>query len=134
MKKIIYFLTAAFVLSTAPAFAHCGMCPMSMKGSSDDYVSKKVEKLTAELNLSDDQAAQIKTLITEKVEKKKAIKEDKMNKIEALQEEYSGKISAVLDDEQKAKYETLKADWGKDKMKMHGHPAADMDDESGSDS
>jgi len=51
------------------------------------------------------------------------VKEEKMKKIEAIKEEYSAKIKDVLTDEQKVKYEEMKAE--RMKGSDHEHMGSD---------
>ena len=123
MKKGIYLLGIALLLSAAPVYANCGMCGLGEKGSmsSEDWLAKKMEKMTSTLSLTEEQVPQVEALIKEKMEKKEAIKTEMNGKIEAMMEEYSTKIKALLSDEQKVKYEEMKAEGHKDMMKGSGH-------------
>jgi len=121
MKKIIYLLTAVFVLSAVPVYAGCEFCRFKMSTYSEDWLAKKMEKMTGSLGLTEEQVPQMEALIKEKVEKKKAIFEESSGKIKAVKEEYSAKIQALLTDDQKVKYEEMKAEWKKGSMKGSGH-------------
>ena len=122
MKKIVYLIAAMFLLNAAPALANCGMCPLGAKGATtEEYVEKKMEKLTSELGLSEEQAGKVKGILTDKMEKKKAAKAEKREKMDAISAEFSDKVNAVLDDEQKVKFEAIKAEWKKGSTKGSGH-------------
>jgi len=77
--------------------------------------------MTSKLELTEDQAAQVEVLVTEKLTKKQAIWEAKMAEIKSVKEDYSTKIQAVLTDEQKVKYDEMKAGHKKGSMKGSGH-------------
>jgi len=129
MKKLTNVLIAAFVMSfliAGQAMAHCGKCGLGDKDNAG-WLDAKMEKMTKNLELSDEQAAEIRAIMEEKMEKKSAIKADKMDKIEAVKEEYSAKIKAVLNDEQNAKYEEMKADKGSMKGSDHDHKGSGHD-------
>ncbi|OGX35457.1 MAG: hypothetical protein A3C36_01720 [Omnitrophica WOR_2 bacterium RIFCSPHIGHO2_02_FULL_52_10] len=119
-SKVFVMVLSLTVMMTVNTYAHYGM------GEGDgDYVAKKVAKLTEQLSLSAEQAAQVEALIKEKMEKKNAIKEEKHAAIEAVKEEYSVKIKALLTDEQKAKYEEMQTEREKEEMKGSDHEHKD---------
>jgi len=119
MKKVIYLAIAVFLLSTIPAMVYA--CPGMDSMSIEEKTEKKMVKLTDKLGLTEEQAAQIKVLVTEKLTKKKAIWDAKIAEIKVVKEEYSAKIQAVLTDEQKTKYDEMKKEWKKGSMKGSGH-------------
>jgi len=119
MKKGIYLIIAAFLMSATPAMVYA--CPWMDSASIEEKVAKKMEKLTSKLALTEEQAAQIEVLVTEKLTKKKAIWKAKMAEIKVVKEEYSTKTQAVLTDEQKVKYDEMKAAWKKGSMKGSGY-------------
>jgi Spy/CpxP family protein refolding chaperone len=90
----------ALALFAGPAFADGdkGCCPMGK--AHGDFAEKRTEKLKEKLGLSDEQAAQVKSIY-----------ESKKDKMEALKTETDGQVSAVLTPEQNAKYDALKAEW-----------------------
>ena len=122
MKRICNILAAACIFNTVYAgmlYAHCGMCSLSKEDG--DWVEKKVQKMTENLGLSQEQAAQMRVLMNEKMEKKKAIQSEKSDALEAVKEEYSAKIKALLTDEQKVKYEVMMKGRAANGMKGSGH-------------
>ena len=123
MKKIACILATAFLLSATLVMVQSGMVSAEGdKGStSENWMKKKLEKMTTTLGLSEDQAAQIETLMNEKMEAKKAITDNKGEEMSALREKYSADVKALLDDEQKAKYDEMKAEYHKGSMKGSGH-------------
>ncbi|MCA9398152.1 MAG: hypothetical protein KC618_00270 [Candidatus Omnitrophica bacterium] len=143
MKKSLMLLTAVIVLtSSVPAFAHCGMCDMddkgSMKGSAKgDWAKGKIEKLTEGLDLSEDQAGQLKALMETKMEKKKAVHEEAEEKMEAIRAEYEEGLKGILTAEQLEKYEAKmdkkgsghdhKGSMNDDKGSMHDHKGSQHD-------
>jgi len=145
MKRSTYLLTVLLLLCAVPVFAHCGMCGFDKKGSmsTEDRVAKKMEKMTAGLGLTEEQIPQVENLITEKLDKKKAIKDTMRKEMDAVREEFSANIKALLTDEQKEKYEAMVADWKKGSKKGsmkgsdHDHKGSDKgsgSEEKGSDS
>jgi len=112
MKKYFYFAATAFLLGIALVTVQSRIVSAEgSKGStSENWMEKKMEKMTTTLGLSEEQAAQVKALIEAKVEKKKAIKE-----------EYTASVKALLSDEQKVKYDEMKASYHKGSMKGSGH-------------
>ena len=130
MKKAIYLAVAVLLMSTVSTMVYAcgGMGSMSI----EEKTEKKMKMLTNKLELTEEQAVQIKVLVTEKLTKKKAIWEAKMAEIKAVKEEYSAKIQVVLTDEQKVKYEEMKKEWHKGSMKGsmkgsgHEHGGSEM--------
>lgn len=123
MKKVILAVTMILLGSTY-VFAHCGTCPLSAekgsKGShSEDWMQKKMEKMTTGLGLSAEQASQVEALMKTKMEKKKAVKEEKKRKMEAIKEEFHANMKTVLNPEQLEKFEQMRQEKGS--MKGSGH-------------
>jgi hypothetical protein len=111
MKKTIVLFLMGFLLIAGNALAHCGKCGV---GDSDhdgahNMVTKKVNKMAAELGLSDEQKAQIEAIMLEKKEKKQQIWDEKKASMESLSDEYTTKIKGVLTEEQMAKWEAARA-------------------------
>lgn len=79
----------------------------SGKQTPEQKATKKVEQMTAELGLSAEQVAQVKTLLIEK-----------FTKIQQARTDYRNELNTVLTDEQKAKLKTER----KQKGKKKGHP------------
>ena len=127
MKKAIYLAIAVFLVSTFPAMVHA--CPGMDSMPIEERVTKKMKMLTSKLGLTVEQAAQIKVLVTEKLTKKKAIWDKKIAEIKVVKEEYSTKVKALLDDEQKVKYDEMKAGYHKGSMKGSGHEHGGSDNE-----
>jgi Spy/CpxP family protein refolding chaperone len=112
-------LLSAFILSS-PAMAHCGKCGMG-KGFDPE---KKSEKLQKKLDLSDEQTAQVKSILEKydlsKDETIKKMKEDLMAAKKQRHENMRSELNAVLTEEQRAKYEKMKDEWD-DKKKDKKH-------------
>jgi len=83
MKKIVCFLTAAFFLSIILVMVQSGVVSAEgdRESTSENWMEKKMEKMTTRLGLSDDQVTQIEALMIEKKEKKKAVMEDYSAKV-----------------------------------------------------
>lgn len=120
MNKVLASLFVALFLTAASAQAHCGSCGVGdapkAEGASkaDDMgamVSAKVEKLTKELSLNDEQKGKVEAIIKEKMEKKHQIMEEKHKAMDALHEEFKTKLSGVLTPEQVTKWESMKKDF-----------------------
>lgn len=73
---------------------------------------KMVERLDAELDLSDDQAAQVRSILDAKHDKLKKLKggevDDKRAAARQIRQETRTEIEAILDADQKAKYAALR--------------------------
>lgn len=119
MKKVIYLMIAAFLMSATPSMVYA--CPWMDSTSIEEKTEKYMEKLTSKLSLTEEQAAQVETFVTEKLTKKKAIWDAKMAEIKVVKEEFSTKIKTVLTDEQKVKYDEMKAEHKKGSMKGSGY-------------
>jgi len=117
MRKIICLMTAVFVLGAVPVYAGCEFCKFHKSMSSEDWLAKKMEKMTSSLELTEEQIPQVKKLIEEKIKRKQAIFEKSMDDIEMIKEEYSAKIQELLSDEQKVQYEAMQKEWKEDSMK-----------------
>lgn len=90
---------------SAPVFAHCGHCGMGAEHGKSEKTEKSekmrarhLEKLTEKLSLTPEQQTQVK-----------AILDEKQTKMEQVRAETHQKIKAVLTEEQKAKFDDLKA-------------------------
>jgi hypothetical protein len=75
-----------------------------------------VERLAAQLGLTDPQKTQLKPILVERQDQMRAIQSDaslrpyqKLRKAQAAHQEYDRRILAILNDEQKHRYEALEA-------------------------
>src|SRR3989338_7907298 len=108
MKKLILFTAAVFLFMAAPGFAE-GDKGYHKKGfAKGETPEKRIEKMTKDLWLSQDQAAQLKALMTTKMEKKRALHEETKTKMQAIQDEYNASLKSLLTPEQLKKYEARK--------------------------
>lgn len=112
MNKVFLGLLVSLFLMTANAQAHCGKCGVgdSPKEDMSSMVSSKVEKLTKELSLTDEQKGTVEGLIKAKMEKKHQIMGENKKAMDALHEDFTTKLNGVLTEEQKTKWEALKKD------------------------
>ena len=78
-----------------------GPGPQGGQVSAEDRVNHRVERLTAHLNLSTEQQAQVKTILQEK-----------NAKLTAAWKETHDRIAAVLNDQQRAQFEQWHAQHG----------------------
>jgi Spy/CpxP family protein refolding chaperone len=74
----------------------------TMKSEMMENVKAELAKIAAELQLTEAQKAQIKTVLTEQYEK-----------IHAIRVESRGKLRAILTPDQQAKWDKMKAEHGK---------------------
>lgn len=130
MKKILLLVMGVLIFSATTVFAHCGKCGIGdAKGStSENWAEKKLNMMTEKLELSEEQTAEVKVILEEKMAKKKAIKEEKKVKMDALTEEFTTKVTAVLNEEQQAKFNKMKAEHDK---KGSGHEKKGSDHDHG---
>lgn len=75
------------------------------------HPERRVGMLKQRLNLSDDQATQIKAILTDDAAKRQALREDpdRRTKMQALMQDESTKIKAILTDDQKKQYDEMQA-------------------------
>jgi len=78
-------------------------------------VKAKLQELSAELNLTDDQKAQLKPILQDEMQKLRAVNDDasltadqKKAKITDIRQSYKSQIVSVLNPEQQKKLELLK--------------------------
>lgn len=121
MNKKIFILTAILILNSVPAFANCGMCPVDGKAgkAGGDWAEQKAVSMAETLDLNEEQASQLKTILTEKKEKKNAAMENMHAQMQTIQDEYAALLKAILTPEQQQKLDALHED--KESMKGHGH-------------
>jgi Spy/CpxP family protein refolding chaperone len=78
---------------------------------------KHIEYITDELDLSDEQSKQVKAILKESHEKRRAVWEEQRKiikpKMQAIQEETRDKLATVLSEEQIKEYDEMKAEWKK---------------------
>lgn len=96
-------IVGLLVLSTAFVSAHCGHCGMGegKQGKAEkmaQWDEEQLERLTQKLNLTSEQQAQVKPILAEKQER-----------LQQVRRETHEKIKAILTEEQKAKFEEMKA-------------------------
>lgn len=87
------------------------------KGDRAARAKEKLEKLKADLGLTDEQSKKVQSIMAEQREAMKGLKDDatltaeqKKEKMKAGRAEIDSKISAILTPEQKAKWDQLKKD------------------------
>ncbi len=114
------FLTGALVVAGSAAFAqsdNTAQQPAPMAGmhhgmSADDQLAR----MTRDLNLTSDQATQIKPILVNRQQQMMTLRqdqsmsqEDKMAKMKSLREDSNTKIEAVLNDTQKQQFAEMQA-------------------------
>ncbi|MDQ3101166.1 MAG: hypothetical protein M3R08_07250 [Bacteroidota bacterium] len=118
-------LFAIAVLFTPVAFAQKGS--QDKENGPERSAEDRTERMTEELSLSPDQAARMKLIHEEHIQKMKAIREQDLDKkarkaaMTEVREWHRAEIKQVLTDEQNAKMEELrKARKAKKKQSEHG--------------
>lgn len=72
---------------------------------------KRIEKLREALDLTEEQVVQVRAIFAEQGEKMRALRQSEDREgFRALHEETHARLAAVLDDEQRAKLEALRAE------------------------
>lgn len=85
------------------------------KGHHEEFsVDKKLERMTKDLSLTPEQQSSIRTILEEKKSRMDALHEQ----MKTIKDETHQKIQGVLNDEQKAKFESMKKDKGAHKSHM----------------
>jgi Spy/CpxP family protein refolding chaperone len=108
------------LIALAVVFGLCFQCtaaqtdaPQTDKEKVKTEVAAKVNaelaKIDQELKLTKDQKAQLKTILTEQMEKLQAVYLEIEPKVLAIKEESRGKMRGVLTPEQRTKWETMKS-------------------------
>ncbi len=133
MSKVCLSMLVGLFLMTANAQAHCGKCGVGdathegagemTKGEGCPIVGGKLEKLTKELSLTDEQKPQVEAILKEKMEKKQQIMDDKHKAMDALHADFETKLKGVLTEEQAQKWSAHK-----DSMAEHHGKCPDCKD------
>lgn len=120
--------TAVLAQSSAPASQDAAPAPMPGPRAhrmQPPDPEKQLAHLTARLNLTADQQAQIKPILTDRAQQMQTLRsdttlapQDKMAKMKSLHAESDAKIEAVLNDQQKQQYAEMKQ---KRQKMMHEH-------------
>jgi Spy/CpxP family protein refolding chaperone len=115
------FLTGTLVVAGGAAFAQSDgtaqqpapMAPGMRHGMSPD---EQLARMTKDLNLTSDQATQIKPILVNRQQQMMTLRqdqsmsqEDKMAKMKSLREDSNTKIAAVLNDTQKQQFAEMQA-------------------------
>ncbi len=117
-RIVVLFVAAAFLMGSSLAFANCGTCGMGgekahkhgMKGMT---VDEKLAKLTKKLDLTADQQAKVKDIVTKERADAKAVWDDAMAKKKAIRASANDQIKALLTAEQKTKFDAMLEKKGK---------------------
>lgn len=80
--------------------------------SPEEFKRRYMEEMRSRLNLSDEQARQIETILDETREKYRA-------QMRAFQEEQTSRIRAVLDEKQRAEYEKMRQEREERRRRAH---------------
>ncbi len=121
MKKLV--LSAAFIVLGTFAMAQTEKFQKMDPAKMEQKRAEKMQKMKADLGLSDDQVAKIKALQDKKMEERKANapqlqaeRAAKAEQFKAKKEQYKAEMKAILTPEQYQKWEAKKHE-GQDKMR-----------------
>ena len=116
--------SAAFAQSDTPAQQPPPTAPGGRHGMS---VDEQLARMTKELNLTPDQATQIKPILTDRRQQMEALRQDqatsqtdKMAKMKSIRDDSNTKIEAVLNDTQKQQFAAMQA---KQQQRMQQPPS-----------
>ena len=128
-KKTLLVPTCALFMAFAglQGFAQSSADPASSQAASTSQagqaadpetrakVQAKLQELSAELNLTDDQKAQLKPIVQDEIQKLRAVNDDasltadqKKAKFTEIRQSYKSQIVSILNPEQQKKLELLK--------------------------
>lgn len=116
MKKSIFFLLISIMVNGVFAQEE----PRDPGSNSAERIQKKVERLNAELQLTEQQNQQIKTIL-ENHDKNTAAERASLR---AKHEKTEQEISGILNDQQRQKFNTMKQNRQNRLEKMHGQGGA----------
>ena len=117
-RPIIFFLLSiALIIPVAAQTVNLGGKPDKDKDKKEEFkpnVKGQMKKLTKELNLTEDQAIQVKSILEDEQIKQQPIlnnnmlpREVKNDQMHKLHVDVQGKIKEILNDDQKQKYDEL---------------------------
>ena len=126
-KKTLLVLTCALVLAFAgvQAFAQSSADQAASTASQVGQaagdtaaaakVQAKLQSLSSELNLTDDQKAQLKPILQDEVQQLKSVKDDaslspdqKKAKVAEIRQSHKSQVSSILTPEQQKKFDAMK--------------------------
>ncbi|HCV42425.1 MAG TPA: hypothetical protein DGH68_03005 [Bacteroidetes bacterium] len=116
MKNLFIALAIVFGLCLQSAVAQTATPQPDkekMKAEVAEKAKAELAKIAEELKLTPDQKAQMKTIITERMEKTQAVYKEVEPKLQAIKDDARGKMRAVLTPEQQTKWDKMKAEHGK---------------------
>jgi len=117
-KNLVRFLVVAFAFAalSLPVLAQNAADQGQGKHHGMPSVDERVQHLTKMLNLSTDQQAKVKSIFEDQQNQMASLKqntsmsqEDRRAKFQAIHQDTHQKIQALLNDDQKAKFEEIKA-------------------------
>ncbi len=110
MTRILGMLVVGLFLAVGTAQAHCGKCGIGEASKSDMKAmgDAKLDMMKKELVLTDEQAAQVKQIMTAKMEKKQKLMDEKHKAMEALHDDFKAQLKGVLNEAQFKKWEEVK--------------------------
>ena len=136
MKKVFLFVTAAFLFAATSNAQVQRNSSNSQRVQSDSARHARNGKMMNELNLSQDQKTQMKSLHQENKQQRDAIKNDasltpdqKKQKMKELHQSQSDKMNSILTPDQQAKRKQMMAERRQNHQmnsnKFHKKPKAD---------
>ena len=132
MKALRVVLLISMLTVTASAFAQMGQGPGGGHGSMGHPmmgVDARVNELSKQLNLGDDQKNQVRDILQDQQDQMKQLmqdsstsRQDKMSKMRSLHQAGNGKIRDLLSDEQKKKFDDYLQKQQQRMQQRHGGP------------
>jgi len=106
LSLVTFVLGVLFTLGLLmPGYAE----PHKKKGPpSAEQMEKRVERISKSLELTDKQKEKFESIMAEKHEKIKVLREEFKAKMKETNEEYSEKVSSILTSKQQEKFEKMK--------------------------
>jgi len=109
MSRRLRFVCVAFVLAFCLSFAARSL-------AQEEKAEGRLQQLSQQLNLTDDQKEKLKPILREEGEKLQAVRDDsaltqqqKVAKAKEIHGQYAPKIGSILTPEQKAKWKQMRA-------------------------
>src|SRR5690606_5769084 len=114
MNKLLIATTLALGLATGFAVAQTDKAPSSQQRAErfERMLDRRVERMTEELNLTPAQALQVRAIFEEQAQARRELMQRHREEMMTLHEQGKARLDGVLNPEQKAKLETLKAERG----------------------
>jgi|WetSurSiteA1Bulk_404760.scaffolds.fasta_scaffold105395_1 Spy/CpxP family protein refolding chaperone len=112
MKNLLIALAIVFGLCLQSAVAQTATAQPDkekVKAEVVERVKAQLAKYDKELQLTADQKAQVKTILTDQMEKLEPVRKEYEHKTQAIKTETRGKLRGILTPEQRTKLDKMKA-------------------------